>query len=124
MMQGMKYVYEVYKEKSFTDAAKKLFISQPSLSAAVKKVEKELGVLLFDRGSFPVRLTDAGIAYIEAMEAILAIENNQTRKLNDLSQLKTGSLTIGGSNFVSSYILSKAGRGLLQAVSRDHRTLG
>ena len=39
MFQGMKYVYEVYKEKSFSKAAASLFISQPSLSANVKRIE-------------------------------------------------------------------------------------
>ena len=37
MFQGMRYVYEVYKEMSFSRAAKNLYISQPSLSTAVKK---------------------------------------------------------------------------------------
>ena len=37
MFQGMRYVYEVYREMSFSRAAKKLFISQPSLSNAVRK---------------------------------------------------------------------------------------
>ena len=37
MFQSMRYIYEVYKEMSFSRAAQKLFISQPSLSAAVKK---------------------------------------------------------------------------------------
>lgn len=40
MFQGMNYVYEVYKEKSFSKAAKNLYISQPSLSANVRRVEK------------------------------------------------------------------------------------
>ena len=43
MFQGMHYVYEVYKEMSFSKAARNLFISQPSLSAAVKKAEKQIG---------------------------------------------------------------------------------
>ena len=41
MFQGMHYVYEVYKEMSFSKAARNLFISQPSLSAAVKKAETD-----------------------------------------------------------------------------------
>ena len=53
-MQGMLYVYEVYREKSFSRAARKLFVSQPALSAAVKKTENTLGVLLFDRSSSPL----------------------------------------------------------------------
>lgn len=43
MFQGMEYVYEVYKERSFSKAATNLFISQPSLSANVKRIEKKIG---------------------------------------------------------------------------------
>ena len=43
MFQGMEYIYEVYKEKSFSKAAAALFISQPSLSANVKRVENRIG---------------------------------------------------------------------------------
>ena len=49
MFQGMKYVYEVYKEKSFSKAAASLFISQPSLSANVKRIENRIGSPIFDR---------------------------------------------------------------------------
>ena len=41
MLQSMKYVYEVYKEKSFSKAAKNLDVSQPALSTAIKKIETE-----------------------------------------------------------------------------------
>ena len=43
MLNEMKYVYEVYKEKSFSKAAKNLYISQPSLSAMIKKIEAKVG---------------------------------------------------------------------------------
>ena len=58
MFQGMRYVYEVYKEMSFSKAARNLFISQPSLSAAVKKEEAQIGFPIFDRSSNPIQLTD------------------------------------------------------------------
>lgn len=58
MFQGMHYVYEVYKEMSFSKAARNLFISQPSLSAAVKKAEKQIGFPIFDRSSNHIQLTD------------------------------------------------------------------
>ena len=60
MFDGMDYVYEVYLARSFSAAAKKLFISQPALSAAVKKVEKQLGITIFDRSTNPITLTQAG----------------------------------------------------------------
>ena len=55
-----KYVYKVYQEKSFSEAAKKLFISQPALSKQISSLEKELGIDLFDRSFTPIRLTPAG----------------------------------------------------------------
>ena len=51
MFTWKKYIYEVYREKSFSKAAQNLYISQPSLSARVKKVEKEIGFPLFDRST-------------------------------------------------------------------------
>ena len=44
-----KYAYSVYQEKSFTKSAEKLHISQPSLSAMIKKLESKLGFFIFDR---------------------------------------------------------------------------
>ena len=57
MFQGMEYVYEVYKERSFSKAAANLFISQPSLSANVKRIEKKIGYPIFDRSTKPLGLT-------------------------------------------------------------------
>ena len=49
MFSGMNYVYEVYKERSFSKAAENLYISQPALSAMIKKVENKVGMPLFRR---------------------------------------------------------------------------
>ena len=106
-MTGMEYVYTVYEEKSFSAAAKKLFMTQPALSAAVKKVEGELGLPIFDRSHSPLRLTDAGQAYIEAAEKIFHIQKNLQRFVNDLAELESGSLVIGGTNFVTACFLPR-----------------
>ena len=58
------YIQTIASEGSITAAAKKLYISQPSLSQMVRQVEKELGVTLFDRTSLPLRLTYAGEKYL------------------------------------------------------------
>lgn len=105
MFQGMEYVYEVYKEKSFSKAASNLFISQPSLSANVKRVEKRIGYPIFDRSTKPLQLTECGRNYIQAVEKILNIEKNFEDYIRDWGDLKTGSLNIGGSNFFSSWVL-------------------
>ena len=67
MFQGMEYVYQVYKDKSFSKAAANLFISQPSLSANVKRVEKKVGFPIFDRSTKPLSLTECGKEYIQSV---------------------------------------------------------
>lgn len=105
MITAKDYVYEVYREKSFTLAAKKLFVSQPALSASIKKIERELGAELFDRHSSPISLTEAGKAYIEAAEQIYAAEETLRNRINDINELRTGTVTAGGANFISSCVM-------------------
>lgn len=105
MFTWKKYIYEVYLEKSFSKAAQNLFISQPSLSARVKKVEERVGFPLFDRSTSPLQLTEVGKVYIEAAEEIFKIEQRVENYINNLSTLKTGSLSIGASNLFAAYVL-------------------
>ena len=105
MFQGMYYIYEVYKEMSFSKAARNLYISQPSLSAAVKKVESRIGFPVFDRSSNPIQLTAPGEEYIRSVERILEVENGFRNYVNDMQNLKSGRITIGGTNLFASYVL-------------------
>lgn len=105
MFQGMRYVYEVYCERSFSRAAQKLYISQPSLSAAVKRVEDQIGSPIFDRSTTPVSLTELGRAYIRTAESIMEAENSFRQYLNDVNTLKRGTVSIGGTNLFASYVL-------------------
>lgn len=105
MFKGMDYVYEVYREKSFSKAAANLYISQPSLSANIKRTEKKIGYPLFDRSTKPLELTDCGRHYIECVEKIRTIENEFETYVNDLTGLRTGKLVFGGSTFFSSFVL-------------------
>ena len=107
MYDEIDYVYEVYKEKSFSGAAKNLFVSQPALSSSIKKTEARLGITIFDRSSQPIALTEEGKVYIEAAEKILAIKRGLTERLNDMSELKTGRITVSGENYISSFIYPK-----------------
>lgn len=101
------YIYEIYKEKSFSVAAKKLFVTQPALSSMVKKVEKSLGVALFDRSTSPITVTEAGKIYIKAIEEMRSLQKRLKEELNDVCELKTGTLIVSGENFVSSFIMPK-----------------
>lgn len=70
MYEKLDYVLAVAEELNLTRAAKKLYISQPTLTLYLNRLEAELGVRLFDRSKVPVRLTEAGSYYIEKMKAI------------------------------------------------------
>ena len=104
MFQGMHYVYEVYKEMSFSKAAKNLFISQPSLSAAVKKAEAQIGFPVFDRSTNPIRLTELGEEYIRSVENIMDVEKRFCNYVDDIRGLKSGAIAIGGTNLFASYV--------------------
>lgn len=105
MFVWKKYVYEVYKERSFTKAAQNLYISQPSLSARIKKIEEIIGEPLFDRSTTPLQLTEVGKVYIEAAEKITQIEQRVENYINDLAGLKTGNLAVGASTLFAAYVV-------------------
>lgn len=98
-------VLQVAKDGTFSAAAKHLYISQPSLSQCIKKVETELGVRLFDRSQTPLALTTAGEIYVRQAKEILRIRQALVQEVADLSELRTGSLTIGSSRTRSACFL-------------------
>lgn len=81
--QLLKYIVTVAEEESFTKAAKKLFISQPSLSQIIKSEEERIGMPLFDRKSNPISLTNLGRRYILWAKQILELFNNMEKSLQD-----------------------------------------
>ena len=105
MEKPMRYAYEVYRQKSFSRAANALYISQPALSAIIRKLEDELETQLFDRSTKPVTLTPAGQYYIHCTEQIMAVETSMSQYFDDLLALKKGSIRIGASTYFCSSIL-------------------
>lgn len=105
MFQKYKYVLAVYQEGSFTTAAARLYISQPSLSVAIRNIEKKVGVPLFERCGAKVRLTDAGKSYVEAAQNMQFAEDAFVKQLEDLNGLQRGKIVVGGSNYLTSDVL-------------------
>lgn len=106
--QQIDYVLTLAELKSFSKAAKKLYVTQPSLSQFILNLEKQLGISLFDRSTTPIRLTPAGEIYIKAARQMKDLEENLTNELYDLMALKKGSLKIGTSSFRASYLLPQS----------------
>ena len=98
---GARYVYEVYRLKSVSKAAEHLFMSQPALSAAIRRVEDELGAPIFNRKKLPFTLTPEGKVYIEAVEQVLGLEKRTAEHIADLRQTGQGLLRLGISTYLS-----------------------
>ena len=105
VQQDMRYVYEIYRQKSFSKAAQALFITQPALSIAIGKLEASLGMPLFDRSTRPISLTPAGRIYLQTIEQTRALEQDLRHQLDDIRALRTGTITIGSSHFINACIL-------------------
>lgn len=80
---------------SLTTAAKKLFVSQPSLSQMLRQIEEETGLTLFDRSVSPMRLTFAGEKYLRAAERMLAANAELEAQLQEIRQENIGRLRLG-----------------------------
>lgn len=103
-----KYAYEIYKEHSFSNAAKKLYITQSSLSLTIKNLESKLGFSIFDRSKSPVSLTREGKIYVEYLEEIIENEKNMYSRINSVSRPITEQISIGNPFFISRTLLPKA----------------
>ena len=102
------YIKKIAQAKSISVAADQLGISQPALSSYLKKVEGELGVVLFDRSRQPIELTEAGRVYLDYLDEVVVRQKELMKNLSDINDLKTGSLTVGGASFFNVAYLPKA----------------
>lgn len=94
-LQFLRYFVTLAEELHFGRAAEKLAITQPPLSLAIKSLENELGVALFNRSTKRVELTKEGIYYLDDVRKIIAHIDNASRNLHDLSHGFKSTLTIG-----------------------------
>ncbi|MDC1031501.1 hydrogen peroxide-inducible genes activator [Flavobacteriaceae bacterium] len=88
----LQYTLAVAEEGNFTQAAEKCFVTQPTLSMQVQKLEEELAVKLFNRGTKPISLTTIGEKIIEQAKIIL----KEARRMDDIVSMERG---IVGGNF-------------------------
>ena len=101
----LRYIIKVAETRNITKAAGELFITQPALSHYIAKVEKELGIQLFDRNTTPLSLTVAGEYYVETAKKIINLELNLREKLADVATLKKGHIVMGIPPARAAYVL-------------------
>lgn len=100
LYEKLDYVLTIAEERNLTRAAKKLYISQPTLTMYLNRLEENLGVQLFDRRKNPIEITSAGRHYIEKMKEIAEAEQilrGELRTVQDPAQtFRIGSARVRG----------------------------
>ncbi len=104
-LKKLNYIITIAELKSFSKAASKLYISQPSLSQIVLNLENNLGIQIFNRNTTPISLTYAGEKYIQTAKEIIRLSNNLQKEFSDISDMKKGKITIGIPSLRGAFIL-------------------
>jgi len=100
----LKYIVAVARERHFGRAAKACFVSQSTLSIGVKKLEEELGTVLFERGRNEVTLTSRGEQIVEqAQQALEEVDRIRQIAQQEKGQL-VGTLRIGAIHTIGPYL--------------------
>lgn len=101
--------FEVARERSFSRAAEKLFVSQPAVSKAVRELEAQVGLPLLERpgrGMREIRLTDGGRALFEHARGIFALERAAIDEVVSRKGERRGRLVVGASTTIAAYWLA------------------
>lgn len=94
-LRQLKYFIQVAESLNFTEASKKLFITQSTISQQIKQLEDELDVLLFDRSEKKICITEAGREFLPHAIRVIQDADYGKQRLLDLQNIRTGELTIG-----------------------------
>ena len=104
-LHQLRYFCAVANAGSFTRAAEREHVAQPSLSQQVRKLEDELGARLFDRLGRRVRLTSFGHTFLLRAEAILREVSTAKREIEEMSAMERGRIVVGAIPTVAPYFL-------------------
>ena len=103
----LRYIVAVARERHFGHAAQSCFVSQPTLSVAIKKLEEELGVVLFERGPGEVSVTPVGQRVVEQAQRVL----EEAARVKDIAQSAkdplAGPLRLGAIYTIGPYLLPR-----------------
>lgn len=106
-LQQLRILKAVATEKNFTKAADVLYLSQPSLSKQMRTLEKNLDILLLNRETNKISLTENGKVFLQYSERILALCEESCRALIDLKNGERGHLTVGASQTIGTYLMPR-----------------
>lgn len=115
----LRYFIAIARAGHMTRAAETLGVTQPALSAALKKLEEEVGAPLLHRTGRGVALTEAGAVFLEHAQDAVGRAEQGARAVRELLGLQRGSIRIGGGATATSYLLPR----VVSAVRRAHSGL-
>lgn len=100
-----KVFWNVGKSKSFSKAAKELYMTQPAVSQSIMQLERELDIRLFNRTTKGATLTNEGKIIFEYVNSAINLINTGEEKILEFKNLSTGELKIGVGDTISRYFL-------------------
>lgn len=113
-IQQLEYIIAVDKHRHFGNAAESCFVTQPTLSAQVSKLEKELEVILFDRSKMPVIPTEIGTQVIEHAKRVVSESKGIYELLSQLKGDVSGVIKLGIIPTLAPYLLHRFIKGFLE----------
>ena len=112
----LKYIVAVARERHFGRAAEACFVSQPTLSVAIKKLEDELEVQLFERGNVEVSVTPVGERIVEQAQRVLEESATIREIAKEGKDPRHGPLRLGVIHTIGPYLLPRLVPAMLKAV--------
>ena len=106
-LRQLEYFQMASRLKNITRAAQRLKVSQPNITVAIKKLEAELDVQLFDRSQKQLTLTPEGSVFLKRIELALRNIDEAVLEVNDYKQLQKGTIKIGIPPMMGAYLFPK-----------------
>jgi LysR family transcriptional regulator, hydrogen peroxide-inducible genes activator len=112
-IQQLEYIIAVDKHRHFGNAAESCFVTQPTLSAQISKLEKELDIILFDRSKMPVIPTEIGVQVIGQAKRVVSESKGIYELLSQLKGDISGVIKLGIIPTLAPYLLHRFIKGFL-----------
>ena len=106
-LRQLEYFQMASRLRNITRAAKRLRVSQPNITVAIKKLEAELGIQLFDRSQKQLSLTPEGTVFLSRVDVALRCLNDAMIEVNDFKQLQKGIIKIGIPPMMGAFLFPK-----------------
>jgi DNA-binding transcriptional LysR family regulator len=104
-LNQLRFFYEAAKAQNFTTAAKKLFVSQPAVTAQIRQLEDQATLKLFKKGGRKIFLTDEGKTLFEYVKKLFEYEHQIEHVIEDLKKMKRGTLRLGTTKTYARYFM-------------------